>query len=1056
MSYHGQKPENALRRAMELKSISQNDLALSTLHEILSLRRNRTWSPTYEKIMIAYIDLCLLLNKPREAKDGLHQYRNLSQSQAPGSLENVIRYLIEKSEEKCKLAKEQIENEKTETDGGEAAAAAVTATPALANDLDGTDDDAPTLSVDSTNMLLLSTMTANPEQNQKESMLLLPRVKFLWEAYRAVLDILKSNSKLERVYHDTAKGALEFCSVYKRRTEFRRLCDLLRTHLQNLQKYGGTAAMARVQEGGKPNNKIRGWEGWTTESIELQLQVRFKQLDTASTLHLYTEGFKTVEDIFNILQISHSRRKTAGGSGTGTPKAQIMAAYYNKLTSLFWVSENYLFHAFAWYKFYTLCKEFNRGMTVEQKRMQASAVLLSALCIPTVPSTTGAEDGSSKIKSTKQDSFNREKTVRMATLLGFHTRNPTREALLGEIRAKDVMVDVPDYLRELYNVLEQDSNPLVLVERARPLLDQLRSEVGSEEEAKDSSSTLLSAYVEPLISVLLLKLMHSLSASYHNISLDHIKELTNGLGVPFAQVEKAIISAASNTSGGALSVRIDHRANCLRFGDLCGGAQLESETMRSQLTVLSKQLSKVCNVISPPDLTSVTERRQALYAEVRANVDKEHEDMLARKELIEKRKEETERQLQEKAKEEEQKKAEAEAKARAEEERRLVREQQLREREKQEKIKKELEISEKKNYLKAMGRNVDAMTEDELCAVDVDALAKEHAAKAAKKKDDAERKIREVQKKLDYIVRAVRIEEVPLIKKQYEEKVKAEKERYEADVIEKARRAKLRWEDDCKAKENLSKFNVFQSMKEFEVAAMVGRKIAHEAACDEEDIQAEKIAEKAKIQRARKRKEDEIRTKREEEERLKKEEEARKAEEEKLRREEERRKKEEEQEELRKKKEAERSALMRERERQRAPAAPSSRDLDNATGPSKYVPPSRRGGSSSGGGSGGTGGNRWGDSSRNAWGNNSRGSSFGGGRYEGGDRSRYNDRGGDRGGYGGDRDSGGDRGGNRYGGDRDGGGGGVSDRGGNRYGGDRDRGGSRYGSDRDRGGDRRW
>lgn len=112
MSYYGQKPENALRRAMELQGINQKELALSTLHEILSSRRNRTWSPTFEKIMIAYIDLCLDMNKPREAKDGLHQYRNLSQSQAPGSLENVIRYLIDKSEKRCKEAKEMIDSEK--------------------------------------------------------------------------------------------------------------------------------------------------------------------------------------------------------------------------------------------------------------------------------------------------------------------------------------------------------------------------------------------------------------------------------------------------------------------------------------------------------------------------------------------------------------------------------------------------------------------------------------------------------------------------------------------------------------------------------------------------------------------------------------------------------------------------------------------------------------------------------------------------------------------------------------------------------------------------------
>ena len=69
------------------------------------------------------------------------------------------------------------------------------------------------------------------------------------------------------------------------------------------------------------------------------------------------------------------------------------------------------------------------------------------------------------------------------------------------------------------------------------------------------------------------------------------------------------------------------------------------------------------------------------------------------------------------------------------------------------------------------------MTDEDLAAVDTAALAKEHAEKANKKKDEAERKVREASKKLDYVVRAARIEELPLIKARNEEKIKAEREK---------------------------------------------------------------------------------------------------------------------------------------------------------------------------------------------------------------------------------------------------------------------------------------
>ena len=64
-----------------------------------------------------------------------------------------------------------------------------------------------------------------------------PWFKFLWETYRTVLDILRNNARLEALYAMTAARAFQFCLTYKRTTEFRRLCDILRNHLANLNKY---------------------------------------------------------------------------------------------------------------------------------------------------------------------------------------------------------------------------------------------------------------------------------------------------------------------------------------------------------------------------------------------------------------------------------------------------------------------------------------------------------------------------------------------------------------------------------------------------------------------------------------------------------------------------------------------------------------------------------------------------------------------------------------------------------------------------------------------------
>lgn len=59
-------------------------------------------------------------------------------------------------------------------------------------------------------------------------MVLTPWLRFLWEAFRNILDLVRNNKTFEVLYRDVAKRAFRFCLEYKRHSEFRKLCETVR------------------------------------------------------------------------------------------------------------------------------------------------------------------------------------------------------------------------------------------------------------------------------------------------------------------------------------------------------------------------------------------------------------------------------------------------------------------------------------------------------------------------------------------------------------------------------------------------------------------------------------------------------------------------------------------------------------------------------------------------------------------------------------------------------------------------------------------------------------
>ena len=69
--------------------------------------------------------------------------------------------------------------------------------------------------------ILLATVSGEQSRDRTDRAIVTPWLKFLWEAYRTVLDILRNNARLEILYQSTATQAFDFCLKYTRKTEFR-------------------------------------------------------------------------------------------------------------------------------------------------------------------------------------------------------------------------------------------------------------------------------------------------------------------------------------------------------------------------------------------------------------------------------------------------------------------------------------------------------------------------------------------------------------------------------------------------------------------------------------------------------------------------------------------------------------------------------------------------------------------------------------------------------------------------------------------------------------------
>ncbi|KAH0779467.1 hypothetical protein KY290_005894 [Solanum tuberosum] len=740
------KPESALKRAEELINVGQKQEALQALHDLITSRRYRAWTKTHERIMFKYVELCVDMRRGRFAKDGLIQYRSVCQQVNISSLEEVIKHFMHLATERAELARSQAQ--------------------ALEEALNVEDLEADKRPED----LMLSYVSGEKGKDRSDRELVTPWFKFLWETYRTVLEILRNNSKLEALYAMAAHRAFQFCKQYKRTTELRRLCEIIRNHLANLNKF-------RDQRD-RPDLSA-------PESLQLYLDTRIEQLKVSTELGLWQEAFRSIEDIYGLMFMVKK-----------TPKPSLMVVYYGKLTEIFWMSSNHLYHAYAWLKLFFLQKSFNKNLSQKDLQLIASSVVLAALSVSPYDKLYGA--------SHLELENEKERSLRVANLIGFDVEPRSekkevlsRSSILSELVSRGVMACVTQEVKDLYHLLEHEFLPLDLALKVQPLLNKISKLGGKLSSAASVPEVQLSQYVPALEKLATLRLLQQVSQVYQTIQIGNLSKM-----IPFfdfAAIEKISVDAVRHNF---VAIKVDH----LNGSVLLGKQSIEAEGLRDHLSLFAESLSKARLMIYPP-AKKVAKLGDALsnLAEI---VEKEHKRLLARKSIIEKRKEEQERLLLEKERVEESKRREHQKMTEEAEQKRVSAELEQR---RNQRILKEIEDRELEEAQAMLQEAEKRSKRKKKPVLDGEKMTKKDIMELAlheqlRERQEMEKKWQKFAKVMDYLERAKREEAAPLIEsafqrhlaeeatlheREQQQEIELSKQRHAGDLVEKRRLGRM-------------------------------------------------------------------------------------------------------------------------------------------------------------------------------------------------------------------------------------------------------------------------
>jgi translation initiation factor 3 subunit A len=357
--------------------------------------------------------------------------------------------------------------------------------------------------------------------------------------------------------------------------------------------------------------------------LKTLIQIRLNLLDTATELEQWQEAFKTAEDIIFLMdkyeKLNEDERKASGSRRLPKIPSLMKLDFYSNIEKLLWISDYYLYHAHCSILVKELSHKSERQVRDQCKgnpeKFQSqydlklakydienvdNKIILATLSTPFKNLYTNYMKIGDELFEYEKD-IETETCSRMMHMLKLNVV-PSKRNLLNFIQNNKLLEKCDDRIKELFNLLENETNPFLICRKGFSIVDSfLKSDQKFEK------------YSNMIIRNIIIKSLTLMPTNYETISFTRLEKLFQR---SFSEIEDIIVE---NSRTGAISCEIDHARSLINFKS---PSQISTEISQklkgfvSRVEDITENVLKQMNLSDPKRKTKLSKLRTAIYLEL--------------------------------------------------------------------------------------------------------------------------------------------------------------------------------------------------------------------------------------------------------------------------------------------------------------------------------------------------------------------------------------------------------------------------------------------------------